>query len=99
MRHDLLYHELIPPRSRLGGWFRNLDAELRDAAETGDGEFISAGEVLCNEQGCLTRLGDAASDVTASDALHLTEKASVFLVRGIIDRVLSTSKRQVKVSH
>ena len=98
MRHYLLYHELIPARSRLGGWFENLDAELREAAEAGGGEFISAGEVLCNEQGCLTRLGDAASDITASDGLHMTEKASVFLMQGIIDRVLGTSELRTKAS-
>jgi hypothetical protein len=44
--------------------------------------------VLCNDEGCLTRLGDGASDITASDQVHLTEKASVFLVGEIIDRVL-----------
>ena len=91
MRHYMLHHELIPARSQLGGWFKNLDAELREAAVAGGGEFISAGKVLCNEQGCLTRLGDAAGDITASDGIHLTEKASVFLVQGLIDRVLGTS--------
>jgi hypothetical protein len=40
----------------------------------------------------LTRLGDTASDITASDGLHLTEKASVFLVQGIIDEALRTSE-------
>jgi hypothetical protein len=52
-------------------------------------EFISAWDVLCNEEGCLTRLGADASDITASDQVHLTEKASVFLVQAIIDRILT----------
>jgi peptidoglycan/LPS O-acetylase OafA/YrhL len=99
MRHYLLRHELIPERSQLGGWFKNLDAELRQAAVAGGGEFMSAGEVLCNEQGCLTRLGDAASDITASDGIHLTEKASVFLVAGVIDRVLGTGAPRASASH
>ena len=50
------------------------------------GEYISAADVLCNDDGCLTRLGDAASDVAASDQVHLTEKGSVFLVQGSSDR-------------
>jgi hypothetical protein len=70
---------------------RSVDRELRAAVVREGGEVISAVDVLCNEQGSLTRLGDAASDITASDGLHLTEKASVFLVQGIIDRVLGTS--------
>jgi hypothetical protein len=91
LRHYLLHHELIPVRSEAGLWIKDIDTELREGAEAGGGEFTSAGEVLCNKQGCLTRLGDAASDVTASDGVHLTEKASVFLVQGIIDRVFGTS--------
>jgi peptidoglycan/LPS O-acetylase OafA/YrhL len=94
LRHYLLHHALIPVRSKAGLWSRDSDTELREAAQGGGGEFISAGAVLCNEQGCLTRLGDSASDITASDAVHLTEKASVFLVQGIIARVLGTSAPQ-----
>jgi peptidoglycan/LPS O-acetylase OafA/YrhL len=89
LRYYLLHHELIPMRSTDVVVARGVDRDLRDAVVRGGGEFISAADVLCNEQGCLTRLGDAASDITASDGLHLTEKASVFLVQGIIDRVLA----------
>ena len=96
LRYYLLHRVLIPPRSPDGLWIRDIDTELRKAATAGGGEFISSGDVLCNEQGCLTRLGDAASDITASDSLHLTEKASVFLVQGIIDRVLGTSEPRTK---
>ncbi len=94
LRYYMLHHELIPARSESGLWIRDIDTELRTAVTAAGGEFISAGEVLCNEQGCLTRLGDAASDITASDGLHLTEKASVFLVQGVIGRVLGTNARQ-----
>jgi hypothetical protein len=51
-------------------------------------EFISASDILCNAAGCLTRIGDAAGDLTASDQVHLTEKGSVFLIGTIIDRLL-----------
>jgi hypothetical protein len=91
LRHYLLHHELIPARSSEGVVPQAIDRELREAVSREGGEFISAGEVLCDEQGCLTRLGDAASDITASDQVHLTEKASVFLVQGIIDRVLGAN--------
>jgi len=98
LRHYLLHHELIPARSEAGLWAKGIDAELRKAAASGGGEFISAGGVLCNEQGCLTRLGDAANDLTSSDEVHLTEKASEFLVAGIIGRVLGAPEPRENAS-
>jgi peptidoglycan/LPS O-acetylase OafA/YrhL len=98
LRHYLLHHELIPARSQAGLWIRDIDTELRRAATAAGGEFISAGEVLCNEQGCLTRLGDEARDITASDQVHLTEKASDFLIAAIIDRILGTSSPRASAS-
>ena len=49
---------------------------------------ISVWDVMCNAEGCLTRIGDAASDISASDQVHFTEKGSVFLVQSIIDQLL-----------
>ena len=63
-------------------------AVVRGRLEPLGAEFISASEALCNAQGCLTRIGDAAADIIASDQVHLTEKGSVFLVASIIDRLL-----------
>jgi hypothetical protein len=88
LRHYMLHHELIPARSTEAVVARGTERELREAAVGAGAEFISAADVLCNAQGCLTRLGDEARDITASDQVHLTEKASVFLVQGIIDRML-----------
>jgi hypothetical protein len=43
---------------------------------------------MCNAEGCLTRIGDSAADISASDQIHLTEKGSEFLINSVIDRVL-----------
>ena len=61
---------------------------MRARLEPLGAEFISASDALCNAQGCLTRTGNAAADLTASDQVHLTEKGSVYLIESIIDRVL-----------
>jgi hypothetical protein len=90
LRYYLLHHDLIPVRSNEAVVPRWVDRDLRETVVPAGGEYISAVDVLCNDEGCLTRLGDAVSDITASDQVHLTEKASVFLVQGIIDRVLGT---------
>ena len=51
-------------------------------------DFISTRDALCSAEGCLTRVGRSASDIIASDQVHLTEKGSVFLIESIIDRLL-----------
>jgi peptidoglycan/LPS O-acetylase OafA/YrhL len=98
LRHYLLHHELIPARSTEAVVPRGIDRDLRAAVVRGGGEYISAVDVLCNDEGCLTRLGDTANDITASDQVHLTEKASVFLVQAVIDRVLGTRVPRVGAS-
>jgi hypothetical protein len=37
---------------------------------------------------CLTRIGDSAKDISASDQVYPTEKGAVFPVQSIIDQVL-----------
>jgi SGNH domain (fused to AT3 domains) len=88
LRYFMLYHRLIPERSDDAVSSNAYDAKMRAALVPKGAEFISAWDVLCNDRGCLTRIGDAASDITASDQVHLTEKGSIFLVRSIIDPLL-----------
>lgn len=88
LRYYLLHHRLIPARTNEGVSADWYDEPMRAELVPQGAEFISAWNVLCNADGCLARLGDRASDITASDTIHLTEKASIFLVQSIIDRVL-----------
>ncbi len=89
MQYDyfMLHHRLIPERSSRAEP-DGTGATLREKLAPLGAEFISVWDVMCNADGCLTRVGDAAGDITASDQVHLTEKASVFLIRSIIDEVL-----------
>jgi hypothetical protein len=61
---------------------------LRERLAPTGAEIISAWDVLCNAEGCLTRIGDSAGDISASDQIHLTEKGSAYLVESVIGRVL-----------
>ncbi|MFG3596708.1 acyltransferase family protein [Bradyrhizobium sp. RDI18] len=90
LRYFMLHRTLIPQRSPNGIPPTAYDAIMRARLEPLGAEFISASDVLCNAQGCLTRIGDAAGDLTASDQVHLTEKASVFLIGSIIDHLLGS---------
>ena len=88
LRYYILHRALIPERSPNASPPVAYDAVMRARLEPLGAEFISASEVFCNAQGCLTRIGDAAADITVSDQVHITEKGSIYLVGSIIDRVL-----------
>jgi peptidoglycan/LPS O-acetylase OafA/YrhL len=88
LRYYMLHHRLIPLRSNNAAPSANYDAVMRAKLEPLGAQFISASDVFCNEDGCLTRIGDTAKDIAVSDQVHLTEKGSVFLIQSIIDQVL-----------
>ena len=56
------------------------DGQMQAFSKAAGVEYISAWHALCNPDGCLTRVGPAASDVIVSDIVHLTDAGSVFLV-------------------
>jgi hypothetical protein len=89
LRYFILHRALIPERSPNAAPPTAYDAVMRAKLEPLGAEFISAADVFCNAQGCLTRIGDAAADITVSDQVHITEKGSVFLIASIIDRLLA----------
>jgi hypothetical protein len=88
LRHFMLHRALIPQRSPNAEQSNVYDAVMRARLEPLGAEFISALDVFCNAEGCLTRIGDAAADITVSDQVHITEKGSIYLIGSIIDRVL-----------
>jgi peptidoglycan/LPS O-acetylase OafA/YrhL len=88
LRYFMLHHRLIPARSNGAVSSNWPDRLLRAKVVPSGAEFISVWDALCNAEGCLTRIGDSAGDISASDQVHLTEKGSVFLVQAIIDEVL-----------
>ena len=88
LRYFMLHHRLIPERSGDAVSSNWPDAILRAKLVPLGAEYISVWDAMCNADGCLTRIGDAAKDISASDQVHLTETGSVFLVHSIIDRLL-----------
>jgi peptidoglycan/LPS O-acetylase OafA/YrhL len=88
LRYFMLHHRLIPARSNAAAQPNAYDAVMRAKLVPLGAEFISASDVLCNEDGCVTRVGDSAGDISTSDQVHLTEKGSEYLVNAIIDRLL-----------
>ena len=53
-------------------------------------EYISARRVLCDaDRGCLTRVGPSASDIIATDMVHLSDHGARFLVGAICEDLVS----------
>jgi hypothetical protein len=84
----MLHHRLIPERSSDAVSSNWPDAILRAKLVPLGAEYISVWDAMCNADGCLTRIGDTAADISASDQVHITEKGSVFLVQSVIDELL-----------
>jgi peptidoglycan/LPS O-acetylase OafA/YrhL len=93
LRYFMLHHRLIPQRSDRAAT-DSSGASLREKLVPLGAEFISVWDTMCNADGCLTRTGDTARDITASDQVHLTGEGSVFLVQSIIGKVLRGQSRQ-----
>jgi peptidoglycan/LPS O-acetylase OafA/YrhL len=97
LRYFMLHHSLIPQRSTRAE-ADGSGARLREKLVPLGAQFISVWDVMCNAEGCLTRIGDDVRDISASDQVHLTEKASIYLVQSVIDEVLGQTPRSQKES-
>jgi peptidoglycan/LPS O-acetylase OafA/YrhL len=91
--HDSLYKQLYmkyradglqqPPfrmNFGLNQNFIHLDSLLNEYAGQLGVRYISPMKILCNEAGCLTRIGERGETLTAYDAAHLTVLSSIYLV-------------------
>jgi peptidoglycan/LPS O-acetylase OafA/YrhL len=88
LHYFMLHRRLIPVRSNVAAQSYAYDAVMRAKLVPLGAEFISASDALCDEDGCVTRIGDSAGDISTSDQVHLTEKGSEYLVNAVIDRLL-----------
>jgi peptidoglycan/LPS O-acetylase OafA/YrhL len=88
VRYLVIHHALIPARSSERVYQTWNDAEMKSEMKKVDAEYISAWDVMCDADGCLTRLGDNPEDVVASDQHHLTESGSTFLIQSIKDQIM-----------
>ena len=56
------------------------DANMRKISASLGIEYVSARDALCNNDGCMTRIGES---LVAGDGIHLTPAGSTFLVNSI----------------
>ena len=86
LRHFMPYHRLIPERWKGAVSSKWYDAVMRERLVPAGAEFISAWEALCNTDGCVTRAGHSAGDISTSDRYRcsLSSKASSARFRSVI---------------
>ena len=82
INHYRFSHDL-PERISAGMWGPEGDRMMESFSKGAGIEYISARQILCDEAGCLTRLGPSASDVVTTDMVHLSERGAKFLVAAI----------------
>ncbi|MGT2440290.1 acyltransferase family protein [Bradyrhizobium betae] len=81
-------HSLLPARTKFrsnDNWTRALDELLEAQAQRVGIQYISARRMMCNDDGCLARIGADGSDLTAYDSGHLTHSGSIFVAKLALD--------------
>jgi hypothetical protein len=69
---------------------READGELQTTAlEIDNGMITAAHDTLCNENGCLARVGNAAKDILEADSNHFSATGSRYLVSRIANQCFS----------
>jgi peptidoglycan/LPS O-acetylase OafA/YrhL len=91
IRYWQTMHALAPEymsyglRTETPEWDAYFKSEMRKIGVS----YISALDVMCNTQGCLTRVGPGATDLTAVDSGHLTKPASEYFVNKTAARMFT----------
>jgi peptidoglycan/LPS O-acetylase OafA/YrhL len=82
------YHAIIPQRYATGVTHFWDDARMQAFANELGVEYISTWDVICNAEGCLTRLSDAPDDLVIHDVHHFTTAGAIYFVDKVWDRIL-----------
>lgn len=74
--------QVLPARMTFGldPYFKALDPRFAEVASDTRIEYVSPSKILCNEYGCITRMGDSADTLASFDEGHLTRLASRYVV-------------------
>jgi peptidoglycan/LPS O-acetylase OafA/YrhL len=79
---------VIEDRISAGVTGAGSDEQMRSFSQAHGVEYISAWRVLCDGNGCLTRVGPTAEEVVTTDIVHLSNAGSKYLVEKIEGDIL-----------
>jgi peptidoglycan/LPS O-acetylase OafA/YrhL len=81
------HHALLPARTKYrsnDAWTQALDQFLEGQAKRLGIDYVSARRIMCNDEGCLARIGPNGENLTAYDSGHLTHAASLMLAEQVL---------------
>ncbi|MET0222620.1 MAG: acyltransferase family protein [Tardiphaga sp.] len=81
-------HALLPARTKFrsnDNWTQALDGFLDAQAQRLGIQYVSARRMMCNDDGCLARIGPDGADLTAYDTGHLTHPGAIFIAKQVLD--------------
>ena len=64
-----------------------MDQFLEAQAKSLDIQYISARQIMCNNDGCLARIGENGAELTAYDGGHLTYPGAVFVAQHVLEKL------------
>lgn len=79
---------LIPERTKYRLTNVGQDEQMRTLATKLHVQYLSAWQVMCNEEGCLARIGQDGEKLTAYDVGHMTVEGSTYLARKLVPELL-----------
>lgn len=69
-------------------WAQKYEKILKEQAAKLDITYVSALDVMCKPEGCLTRVGDHDEMLTAFDAGHMTVPGATYVVGQLLPQIL-----------
>ena len=78
-----------PPTRLHANQYKDLNLALGELAIASGVAYLSPVDVLCNKQGCITRIGAAPEDYIAMDYGHLSKAGSEFFSKAYQDELLN----------
>jgi hypothetical protein len=95
LNYYFIHRSILPVRT----WYRSNDAWtkptdifLNEQANRMGIQYVSARQMMCNEVGCLTRIGPDGKDLTAYDTGHFTYPAALFIAKQLLDVIPGFSR-------
>jgi hypothetical protein len=81
------HHALLPARTKYrsnDAWTQGPDRFLEEQAKSTGIDYVSARRIMCNDDGCLARIGPDGADLTAYDSGHFTHAASLMVAEQVL---------------
>jgi peptidoglycan/LPS O-acetylase OafA/YrhL len=93
-------HHTVPSRMKEGlenfESTRSMDIELSQISRDLGIHYVSALDKLCNDDGCIVKVGPATDALISADQDHYSEKGSIYFVRSFSDELNEALKRLKK---